>query len=77
MNPDTVCSATLEREVIERIRRRETACRMIDALQTNVKMKRKVIQELESEQLAARCSTAVGDSLVVGDSMTTRDNMTA
>ena len=74
---DPVSSATLSREIIEYIRRRETAYRMIEAMQTNVKMKRKVVQELKREQMAAICSVAVRDGRVIGDSMAIRDNTTA
>ena len=63
---DSVCSATLSREIVEFIRQRETAYRMLEAMETNVKMKRLVVQELEMEQMAARSSVSVRDSITAG-----------
>ena len=39
-------------------------------METNVKMKRKIVRELEMEQIAARHSMVVGDNVAVRDSIT-------
>ena len=72
--PDTACGATLSREVIKHVRRRETAYRMIEALRDN----RKIVGGSASmrDNMAAGSSVVRRGGKVVDDRRAMRDNTT-